>query len=162
FTDTPHVFQNLGDGTYAHSGILAIRAAVAAGVNITYKILYNDAVAMTGGQRVEGDLTVGRVARQLLAEGVQPVVVVTDDPTRYAGRTDLPPGVEVHHRRKLDRVQRELRERKGVSALIYDQTCATELHRKRKRGLAPPATRRVMINELLCEGCGDCNARSNC
>ncbi|HEX6999227.1 MAG TPA: indolepyruvate ferredoxin oxidoreductase family protein [Gammaproteobacteria bacterium] len=162
FTDTPHVFQNLGDGTYAHSGILAIRAAVAAGVNMTYKILYNDAVAMTGGQPVEGDLTVARVARQLLAEGVQPIVVVTDDVEKYAKRADLPPGVAVHDRRKLDRVQRELRERKGVSALIYDQTCATELHRKRKRGLAPPAARRVMINELVCEGCGDCNARSNC
>jgi indolepyruvate ferredoxin oxidoreductase len=165
FTETPHVFQNLGDGTYAHSGSLAIRAAVAAGVNITFKILYNDAVAMTGGQPVEGDLTVARVVRQLDAEGVAPIVVVTDDPAKYRRRDSrfaLPSGVAVKERRELDAVQRELRETKGVSALIYDQTCATELHRKRKRGLAAPASRRVAINELVCEGCGDCNVQSNC
>ena len=162
FTDTPHVFQNLGDGTYAHSGTLAIRAAVAAGVNMTYKILFNDAVAMTGGQPVEGHLTVAGVAQQLVGEGVQPIIVVTDEPQKYAGANGLPPSVTVHHRRELDRLQRELREVHGVSALIYDQTCAAELHRKRKRGLVPTPDRRVVINELVCEGCGDCNVQSNC
>jgi indolepyruvate ferredoxin oxidoreductase len=162
FTETQHVFQNLGDGTYAHSGTLAIRAAVAAGVNMTYKILFNDAVAMTGGQPVEGNLTVAGVAQQLVGEGVRPIVVVTDDPKKYAGANGLPPSVRVHHRRELDRLQRELREVRGVSALIYDQTCAAELHRKRKRGLVPTPDRRVVINELVCEGCGDCNVQSNC
>jgi indolepyruvate ferredoxin oxidoreductase len=162
FTETPHVFQNLGDGTYAHSGTLAIRAAVAAGVNMTYKILFNDAVAMTGGQPVEGHLTVAGVAQQLVGEGVKPIIVVTDEPEKYAGATGLPPAVAVHHRKELDRLQRELREVRGVSALIYDQTCAAELHRKRKRGLAPVPDRRVVINDLVCEGCGDCNVQSNC
>ena len=162
FTDTPHVFQNLGDGTYAHSGSLAIRAAVAAGVNITYKVLFNDAVAMTGGQPVEGGLTVGKIAAQLKAEGVETVVVVTEDVGRYENGGGLPPGVPVHDRSRLDRVQRELRERGGVTALIYDQSCAAELHRKRKRGLVPAPTRRVVINDLVCEGCGDCNRQSNC
>lgn len=162
FTETKHVFQNLGDGTYAHSGTLAIRAAVAANVNMTYKILFNDAVAMTGGQTVEGDLTVPRVAQQLIAEGVAPVVIVTDHPEAYANRSGLPASVAVHHRRALDRVQRELRETRGVSALIYDQTCAAELHRKRKRGTIPTPDKRVVINDLVCEGCGDCNVQSNC
>jgi indolepyruvate ferredoxin oxidoreductase len=162
FTSTEHVFQNLGDGTYAHSGTLAIRAAVAAGVNMTYKILFNDAVAMTGGQPVEGHLTVAGVAQQLVGEGVQPIIVVTNQPEKYAGDTGLPPSVTVHHRRELDRLQRELRETRGVSALIYDQTCAAELHRKRKRGQVPTPDRRVVINELVCEGCGDCNVQSNC
>jgi indolepyruvate ferredoxin oxidoreductase len=162
FTATEHVFQNLGDGTYAHSGTLAIRAAVAAQVNVTYKILFNDAVAMTGGQPVEGHLTVAGVAQQLVGEGVKPIVVVSDHPEKYRGATGLPPSVAVHHRRELDRLQRELREVRGVSALIYDQTCAAELHRKRKRGLAPTPDRRVVINELVCEGCGDCNVQSNC
>ena len=162
FTETSHVFQNLGDGTYSHSGSLAIRAAVAAGVNITYKILFNDAVAMTGGQPVESKLTVAGIAKQLAAEGVDPIVVVTDDPAKYSGVNELPAGVPVYDRRKLDRVQREIRERGGVSALIYHQTCAAELHRKRKRGLVPSPTRRVAINELVCEGCGDCNVQSNC
>jgi indolepyruvate ferredoxin oxidoreductase len=162
FTSTEHVFQNLGDGTYAHSGTLAIRAAVAAGVNMTYKILFNDAVAMTGGQPVEGHLTVAGVAQQLVGEGVKAIVVVTDEPKKYTGATGLPPSVAVHHRRELDRLQRELREVPGVSALIYDQTCAAELHRKRKRSLAPVPDRRVVINELVCEGCGDCNVQSNC
>jgi indolepyruvate ferredoxin oxidoreductase len=162
FTETQHVFQNLGDGTYAHSGTLAIRAAVAAGVNMTYKILFNDAVAMTGGQPVEGHLTVAGVAQQLVGEGVKPIMVVTDEPEKYAGTTGLPPSVAVHHRRELDRLQRELREVRGVSALIYDQTCAAELHRKRKRGIVPTPDKRVVINELVCEGCGDCNVQSNC
>jgi indolepyruvate ferredoxin oxidoreductase len=162
FTETGHVFQNIGDGTYAHSGILAIRAAVAAGVNITYKILYNDAVAMTGGQVVEGNLSVARVAQQLVAEGVEPIMVVTDDPDKYRGNRGLPESVTVHHRHRLDSLQRELREKPGVSALIYDQECAAELRRKRKRGLVPYPNRRVVINELVCEGCGDCNVQSNC
>ena len=162
FTDTEHVFQNLGDGTYAHSGSLAIRAAVAAGVNITYKILYNDAVAMTGGQPVEGGLSTGQVAHQLVAEGVRPVVIVSDHPEKYAGNNDVPGGVAIHHRQELDRLQRELREQPGVSALIFDQTCAAELRRKRKRGQIETPTRRVVINDLVCEGCGDCNQISNC
>jgi indolepyruvate ferredoxin oxidoreductase len=162
FTETKHVFQNLGDGTYAHSGILAIRAAVAAGVNMTYKILFNDAVAMTGGQPVEGELTVARVAQQLAAEGVSPVLVVTDDVSKYRDRSTLPDGVAVHDRRMLDVLQRELREKPGVSALIYDQTCAAELHRKRKRNIIAAPDKRVVINELVCEGCGDCNVQSNC
>jgi indolepyruvate ferredoxin oxidoreductase len=162
FTETQHVFQNLGDGTYAHSGTLAIRAAVAAGVNMTYKILFNDAVAMTGGQPVEGHLTVAGVAQQLVGEGVRPILVVTDEPQKYAGANGLPPSVVVHHRRELERLQRELREVRGVSALIYDQTCAAELHRKRKRGTVPTPDRRVVVNELVCEGCGDCNVQSNC
>jgi indolepyruvate ferredoxin oxidoreductase len=165
FTKTPHVFQNLGDGTYYHSGYLAIRQAVAAKATLTYKILFNDAVAMTGGQPVEGNLTVARVVRQLEAEGVAPIVVVTDEPGKYArgGKSHaLPAGTAVRDRRELDAVQRELRETKGVSALVYDQSCAAELHRKRKRGQAPQAARRVAINELVCEGCGDCNVQSNC
>jgi len=162
FTETEHVFQNIGDGTYAHSGILAIRAAVAAGVNITYKILYNDAVAMTGGQVVEGNLTVSRVAQQLAAEGVQPIMIVSDHPEKYFDIRELPDFVTVHHRHHLESLQKELRQQPGVSALIYDQTCAAELHRKRKRGLIPYPNRRVVINELVCEGCGDCNRQSNC
>ena len=162
FTATSHVFQNLGDGTYAHSGALAIRAAVAAGVNMTYKILFNDAVAMTGGQPVEGHLTVAAVAQQLVGEGVRPIIVVTDEPAKYRGANGLPPSVTVHHRGELERLQRELRDVTGVSALIYDQTCAAELHRKRKRGLVPTPDRRVVINELVCEGCGDCSVQSNC
>ena len=161
FTDTPHVFQNLGDGTYAHSGLLAVRAAIAAGVNMTYKILYNDAVAMTGGQPVEGGMTVDRIARQLAAEGVGRIVVVSDETQGYP-RKGLPDGVTVHHRRELDRIQRELREHRGVSALIYDQTCAAELRRRRRRGEAEDPDRWVAINPLVCEGCGDCNAVSNC
>jgi indolepyruvate ferredoxin oxidoreductase len=162
FTETPHVFQNIGDGTYAHSGILAIRAAVAAQVNITYKVLYNDAVAMTGGQVVEGNLTVARVAQQLAAEGVKPILIVSDHPENYLDARELPDQVTVHHRHHLDSLQRELREKPGVSALIYDQTCAAELHRKRKRGEVPYPNRRVVINENVCEGCGDCNIQSNC
>jgi indolepyruvate ferredoxin oxidoreductase len=162
FVETGHVFQNLGDGTYTHSGSLAIRAAVAAGVNITYKILYNDAVAMTGGQPVEGAFSPARIAQQLLAEGVGRVVIVTDHPVKYADQADLPSAVPVYPREDLDRVQRELREHSGVSALIYDQTCAAELRRRRKRRLLPEPHERVVINELVCEGCGDCVEKSNC
>ncbi len=166
FTETRHIFQNLGDGTYFHSGLLAIRAAVTAGVRITYKILVNGAVAMTGGQLIEGEsiageVTVPEIARQLDAEGVKRITVVSDDPRRYP-RGAFPPGVTVHHRDELDRVQRELREVPGVSAIVYDQTCAAEARRLRKRGEFPDPDRRVVIHEGVCEGCGDCSVQSNC
>jgi indolepyruvate ferredoxin oxidoreductase len=162
FVETPHVFANIGDGTYTHSGILAIRAAVAAKVDMTYKVLFNDAVAMTGGQPIDGGLTVPRVARQLAAEGVAPIVIVSDEPEKYAPGTDFPPGATVRHRDELDAVQREIRQFKGVSAIIYDQTCAAEKRRRRKRGRFPDPPRRVVINDLVCEGCGDCSTQSNC
>lgn len=162
FTDTPHVFANLGDGTYMHSGILAIRQAVAARVNITYKILYNDAVAMTGGQPHDGALSVPIIARQLAAEGVNTIVVVTDGTARAYGSADLPHGVPIRERDELDAVQRELRTVPGVTALIYDQTCAAEKRRRRKRGTFPDPARRVVINDHVCEGCGDCSDKSNC
>ncbi|GJD47322.1 hypothetical protein OPKNFCMD_0028 [Methylobacterium crusticola] len=165
FTRQAHVFQNLGDGTYFHSGHVAIRQAVASGASITYKILYNDAVAMTGGQPVDGALSVPQITRLVAGEGVRRVVVVSEDPARVAAaarRDPLAPGVTLHHRDDLDAVQRELREIPGVTVLIYDQTCATEARRRRKRGRAPAPTRRVVINDLVCEGCGDCQAKSNC
>jgi len=162
FTSERHIFANLGDGTYFHSGYLAIRAAVAAKVPITYKILYNDAVAMTGGQRVDGELDVPQLARQVAAEGVTRIVVVSDEPRKYGVHGAFPRGVTVRPRSELDAVQRELREFPGVSALIYDQTCANEKRRRRKRGTTPDPARRVLINELVCEGCGDCSVQSNC
>jgi indolepyruvate ferredoxin oxidoreductase len=162
FTDEQHIFANLGDGTYFHSGLLAIRAAIAAGVNITYKILFNDAVAMTGGQPHDGSLSVPQISRQLAAEGAQRIVVVTDEPEKYAGPTGLAAGVKVEHRDNLDSVQRELREVKGTSILIYDQTCAAEKRRRRKRKIMVDPPKRVMINEQVCEGCGDCSKKSNC
>lgn len=162
FTATEHVFANLGDGTYFHSGILAIRAAVAANVQITYKILYNDAVAMTGGQPVDGSLSVAQISRQLAAEGVQRIVVVSEDVDKYQHIDDLADGVPVLRRDKMDAVQQELRQFKGVSAIIYDQTCAAEKRRRRKRGKFPDPARRVVINEAVCEGCGDCSSKSNC
>jgi indolepyruvate ferredoxin oxidoreductase len=162
FTETRHVFANLGDGTYTHSGILAIRAAVAANVNITYKLLFNDAVAMTGGQPIDGGLTVPMVTRQLAAEGVRRIVVVTDEPEKYPPSVDFAPGVMVRHRDHLDVVQRELREVAGVTAIVYDQTCAAEKRRRRKRGRFPDPAKRVFINDLVCEGCGDCSKTSNC
>ncbi|MDH1812795.1 indolepyruvate ferredoxin oxidoreductase family protein [Comamonas aquatica] len=182
FTQEAHVFANLGDGTYFHSGLLAIRQSIAAGVNITYKILYNDAVAMTGGQTVgerpEGH-SVAQIAHSLRAEGVVKLVVVTDDPSKYHGRThhidanparaqhqelinDLPAGIEVFHRDELDRIQREFRAIPGCTAIIYDQTCATEKRRRRKRGTLATPDKTVVINELVCEGCGDCSVQSNC
>lgn len=182
FTTRQHMFANLGDGTYFHSGLLAIRQSIAAGVNITYKVLYNDAVAMTGGQQVgerpEGH-SVAQIAHSLRAEGAVKLIVVTDEPEKYHGRThqlnssaarashpellnDLPPGVEVFHRDELDRLQREFRELKGTSIIIYDQTCATEKRRRRKRGSLVDPAKRVVINELVCEGCGDCSVQSNC
>jgi indolepyruvate ferredoxin oxidoreductase len=162
FTETAHVFANIGDGTYTHSGILAIRSAVAAGVNMTYKVLFNDAVAMTGGQPLDGHLTVPRVTRQLAAEGVKEIVVVTDEPDKYPPGAGFAPGTTVRHRDELDLVQRELREIKGVTALVYEQTCAAEKRRRRKRGRFPDPPMRVVINDLVCEGCGDCSAASNC
>lgn len=162
FSKREHFFQNLGDGTYNHSGSLALRFAVAAGVTMTYKILFNHAVAMTGGQPVEGELTVAALAEQIRAEGVSRIAVVSDDPGKYAGGPRFPGGTTVHHRDDLDAVQRELRQVKGVSVLIYDQACATEARRQRKRGTLPDTNRRVIINELICEGCGDCGGASNC
>ncbi|MCA1457227.1 indolepyruvate ferredoxin oxidoreductase family protein [Bradyrhizobium sp. BRP22] len=161
FTDEKHVFQNLGDGTYTHSGLLALRAAAAAGVNITYKILYNDAVAMTGGQPAEGSFTVSQIAHQVAAEGTRRIAIVSDDPTKYPANY-FPAGATIHHRRELDAVQRELREIAGLTVLIYDQTCAAEKRRRRKRGLYPDPPKRVFINERVCEGCGDCSVQSNC
>jgi indolepyruvate ferredoxin oxidoreductase len=162
FSRRGHVFQNLGDGTYSHSGLLAIRAAAVAGVNITYKILYNDAVAMTGGQPVEGHLTVDAIARQVAAEGARRIAIVADDPGKYPKGLAWPAGATFHHRSELDVVQRELATVNGLSVLIYDQTCAAELRRRRKRGKAPEPDRRVFINHLVCEGCGDCSVKSNC
>jgi indolepyruvate ferredoxin oxidoreductase len=162
FTETRHVFANLGDGTYTHSGVLAIRAAVAAKVNITYKLLYNDAVAMTGGQPIDGGLTVPTLSRQLAAEGLRRIVVVTDEPDKYPLGVDFAPGTSVRHRDDLDAVQRELREVEGVTAIIYDQTCAAEKRRRRRRGRLPDPAKRVFINDLVCEGCGDCSRTSNC
>jgi indolepyruvate ferredoxin oxidoreductase len=162
FSTTRHVFQNLGDGTYYHSGSLAIRAAVAAGVNITYKLLYNDAVAMTGGQPIDGPLDVPTVARQLAAEGVRRIAVVSDEPEKYPTSGAFPAGVSVHHRDELDAVQREMREIEGVTVIVYDQTCAAEKRRRRKRGLMADPPKRVVINETVCEGCGDCGTQSNC
>ena len=159
---TGHIFANMGDGTYFHSGLLAIRAAVAGKINITYKLLYNDAVAMTGGQPVDGTLTVPQLTRQLAAEDVGRIVVMSDEPEKYKGVTDFAPGVDIRHRDELDATQRELRETPGVTALIYDQTCAAEKRRRRKRGRFPDPAVRVFINEMVCEGCGDCSVKSNC
>jgi indolepyruvate ferredoxin oxidoreductase len=162
FSTREHVFQNLGDGTYNHSGALALRFAVSSGANMTYKILFNDAVAMTGGQPHEGQLTVDMIARQVRAEGVERIAVVTDEPAKYAGVAEFPAGTTISHRDELDAVQRELREIKGVTVLLYDQTCAAEKRRRRKRGTFPDPDKRVIINELVCEGCGDCGVKSNC
>ena len=162
FTTEPHVFANIGDGTYYHSGLLAIRAAAASKVNMTYKILFNDAVAMTGGQTHDGPLDPASISRQVAAEGVTPIIVVTDEPDKYPATTNWAPGVTIRHRSELDAVQRELREVKGVSAIIYDQTCASEKRRRRKRNAYPDPAKRAVINEAVCEGCGDCSVKSNC
>lgn len=167
FSRRKHVFANLGDGTYYHSGSMAIRAAVAADVRITYKILYNDAVAMTGGQPVDGPISVARIAQQVAAEGVRRIALVAEDPSRWRDRTGLPtdsPSMRftLHHRDEMDDVQRELREFEGVSVLIYDQVCAAEKRRRRKKGEFPQIAKRVFINEAVCEGCGDCGEQSNC
>ena len=161
FNGNRHVFQNLGEGTYYHSGSLAVRQAIAAGTNITFKILFNDAVAMTGGQTVDGPISVQAIARSVLAEGARRVVVVSDQPEQFAQR-DFPKGVAIEHRREMDRVQRALREIPGTTVLIYQQTCATEKRRLRKRGKMEDPKRFAVINPLVCEGCGDCGVESNC
>ena len=161
FSKTGHVFQNIGDGTYVHSGSLAIRAAIASGVNITYKILFNDAVAMTGGQALDGGKTAPQIAFEMVAEGAKRVVMLTDEPKKYSG-VPLPRGVDVHHRDELNEVQKELREIPGTTVLIFDQTCAAEKRRRRKRGTFPDPDKRVVINAAVCEGCGDCGIQSNC
>src|SRR5512134_3915219 len=162
YSGTPHVFANMGDGTYFHSGLLAIRAAVAAKVNITYKLLYNDAVAMTGGQPIDGTLTVPQITRQLADEGVARIVVIADDLAHYGPRPGFAPGVEIRPRAALERTQRELREVPGVSVLIFDQLCATEKRRRIKRGAHPAPAVHAFINELACDDCGDCGVKSNC
>jgi indolepyruvate ferredoxin oxidoreductase len=162
FSKRAHIFQNLGDGTYNHSGYLAIRGAVASGANITYKILFNDAVAMTGGQRNDGGLSVPMIARQVAAGGVNRIVVVTDEPEKYPRDTEWPAGLTIRHRDELMPVQTELAAVPGVSVLIYDQTCAAEKRRRRKRRAYPDPDKRVVINDLVCEGCGDCGVKSNC
>jgi indolepyruvate ferredoxin oxidoreductase len=165
FSTDQHMFANIGDGTYFHSGILAIRQSIAAGVNITYKILYNDAVAMTGGQQVgerpEGHSVI-QIAQSMRAEGAAKIMIVTDEPEKYEGVKGLPEGIAIQHRDTLDAVQREFREIKGTTVIIYDQTCATEKRRRRKRGTLVDPAKRVVINELVCEGCGDCGVQSNC
>ncbi len=167
FTDVPHVFQNLGDGTYEHSGILAIRATVHANVNITYKILYNDAVAMTGGQPIAGQLTIPAIVNQVRAEGVKHIAIVSENDPKiglkhYHLEGAAWPELSFHHRDDLDSVQKQFREYKGVSLIVYDQTCAAEKRRRRKRGLMEDPAIRVFINDVVCEGCGDCSAKSNC
>ena len=161
FVETPHMFQNLGDGTYTHSGLLTIRASVAAHSNVTFKILYNDAVAMTGGQPAEGALTPEQIVHELVAEGVNPVVLVSEDPSRFSANA-LPSGIRVLHRDHLDLVQRELRDLKGTSAIVYEQTCANEKRRRRKKGAYADPDKRLFINPAVCEGCGDCSVQSNC
>ncbi|MEQ8333415.1 indolepyruvate ferredoxin oxidoreductase family protein [Nisaea sp.] len=162
FTEHKHMFVNLGDGTYTHSGVLAIRAAVAANVNITYKILYNDAVAMTGGQPAEGAFSVLEIANQVAAERVAALRIITDEPDKYPLGTHWPDFATLHHRDELDTVQKELRDTEGVTIILYDQTCATEKRRRRKRGLLPEPEKRLFINQQVCEGCGDCGVQSNC
>ncbi|MEJ2895517.1 indolepyruvate ferredoxin oxidoreductase family protein [Bordetella avium] len=161
YIESPHVFQNMGEGTYYHSGYLAIRQAVAARANITYKILFNDAVAMTGGQPVDGPISVPQICQQLRGENVARIVVTSDEPEKYRG-IDLGPGILVHHRRELDALQRELRATPGVTVLIHDQTCAAEKRRRRKKKTFPDPARRMVINSAVCEGCGDCGKQSNC
>jgi indolepyruvate ferredoxin oxidoreductase len=162
FSTRHHVFQNVGDGTFIHSGSLAIRAAVASDTNVTYKLLYNDAVAMTGGQPLDGHMTVQQMAHAVAAEGARRVAVVSDEPEKYGGTGGFPPGTTVSHRDDLDSVQKGFAETDGVTVLIYDQTCASEKRRRRKRGAFPDPDKRVIINELVCEGCGDCGVQSNC
>lgn len=162
FTAAGHMYQNMGDGTFAHSGQLAVQACVAAGVSITYKLLYNRAVAMTGGQHAEGGLEVPELAAKLLAEGVSKIIVCADEPERYARLGALPRGVDLWHRDRFDEAQRVLGSTAGVTVLVYDQRCAAESRRLRKRGTIPVRSTRVVVNEAVCEGCGDCGVQSNC
>lgn len=162
FAQDKHVFQNLGDGTYTHSGSVALRAAAAAGVNITYKILFNDAVAMTGGQPAEGGLSVPQIAHQVAAEGAKLIAVISDEPEKYPNPAVFPPKTIIAHRDELDAIQRRMRDTSGLTVIIYDQTCAAEKRRRRKRGEFPDPPRRVFINDAVCEGCGDCSTQSNC
>ena len=162
YVATKHVFQNLGDGTYFHSGSMAIRQSIAAKTNITYKILFNDAVAMTGGQPVDGTLSVSAISQQVRAEGVECIAIISDEPEKYTDLSIFPKNITIHHRSELDTVQKTLRDIAGVTVLIYDQACATEKRRKRKRGLVPDPAKRVFINLQVCEGCGDCSTQSNC
>jgi indolepyruvate ferredoxin oxidoreductase len=162
FTETQHVFQNLGDGTYFHSGLLAIRAAVSSGVNITYKVLYNDAVAMTGGQPIDGELSVDDLIHQLRGEGVRRIALVSSHPQSWRGHFSAIPGYSLHHRDEMDALQRELREYKGTSVIVFQQTCAAEKRRRRKKGLLEDPAKRLFINDAVCEGCGDCSLKSNC
>ena len=161
FLENEHIFANVGDGTWYHSGSMAIRQAVAAGVNITYKILYNDAVAMTGGQPVDGPISVAQITHELYGESVREIVVVSDSPEKFSV-SEFAPGTRLFHRDELENVQKELRAKRGVSVIVYEQTCATELRRRRSRKLAPDPARRVVINDRVCEGCGDCSVQSNC
>ena len=161
FTEEEHVFANLGDGTYFHSGSLAIRQAVASGANITYKLLYNDATAMTGGQHVDGELSPQQITFQMHSEGIRDIYLVSENPHLYPA-SDIAPGVKVAHRDDLDAVQKACREIKGTSAIVFVQTCAAEKRRRRKRGLMEDPARRVLINPAVCEGCGDCSVQSNC
>ncbi len=161
YTDEKHMFVNLGDGTYFHSGILAVRQSVAAKVNVTYKLLYNDAVAMTGGQPIDGYLTPQLLTRQLHGEGVSPIYLLSENPSAYSS-SDLAPGVKVLHRDNIDQVMLTLRETEGCSAIVYVQTCAAEKRRRRSRGLLEDPAKRVFINPAVCEGCGDCSVQSNC
>jgi indolepyruvate ferredoxin oxidoreductase len=161
FTTENHVFVNLGDGTYFHSGLLAIRQSVAAEVNVTYKILYNDAVAMTGGQHVDGELTVEQIAQQLVGEGLARIIIVAEDPDRHV-KAAFPAGVEIRHRDEMENTQKELRDVAGTTAIVFDQTCAAEKRRRRKRGQFPDPDKRIFINKEVCEGCGDCSVQSNC
>jgi len=162
YTKTPHIFQNLGDGTYYHSGSLAIRASVQAGVNVTYKILYNDAVAMTGGQPHDGPLSVSKIIHQVIDEGVTKVALVSDNPDKFRGLADIPGGVTIHDRDELDAVQKDFRRIEGTSVIVYEQTCAAEKRRRRKRNKFPDPPKRAFINERVCEGCGDCSVKANC
>ena len=162
FTETQHVFQNLGDGTYFHSGILAIRAAVSSKVNITYKILYNDAVAMTGGQPIDGSLSVEDLVHQIRGEGVRRIALVSDEPNQWRGQFNGVPGFSLHHRDEMDSLQKSLREYEGTSVIIYQQTCAAEKRRRRKKGILEDPAKRLFINDEVCEGCGDCSLKSNC
>jgi len=162
FTEIDHIFQNIGDGTFAHSGSLSIRQATAAGANMTFKILYNSAVAMTGGQAADGLMPVPELTHLLYAEGVQKTIVVSADPEKFPPDASWAPGAEVWERDRLDEAQLLLRDTPGVTALVYDQECAANLRRKRRRGFEPDPALRIVINEAVCEGCGDCGSVSNC